>query len=253
MERQPVIQLEDIKKAYPMGSSHVNALKGISLTIARGEMAAIMGPSGSGKSTLLNIIGCLDRPSNGQYILEGTDVSGMSKEELAGTRNRKLGFIFQGFNLLSRTSALANVMLPLLYAEEGGLPSKKIMERRAREALSWVGLGNYGHHLPNQLSGGQQQRVAIARALVNNPSLILADEPTGALDTRTSVEVIDVIQKLNLEKNITVIMVTHEPHIARYCQRIVRVRDGRIQDDERVDRPGVAAEDLREMPVEVEE
>lgn len=249
---QTVIQLENIKKTYRMGVNSVNVLKGITLCVDMGEMVAIMGPSGSGKSTLLNIIGCLDTPSDGIYMLDSIDVSGMSRDQLAAVRNKKIGFIFQGFNLLGRTSALANVQLPLLYsAEKRQLPPKEI-ERRALEALTWVGLANYGHHLPNQLSGGQQQRVAIARALVNNPSIILADEPTGALDTRTSLEVIDIIQKLKLERNITVIMVTHEQQIAGYCQRIIRVRDGRIRDDENVQQPGMAAVDLENMPREVE-
>lgn len=253
MNNYPVIQLENVKKTYIMGVNSVNALRGVNVSVERGEMLAIMGPSGSGKSTLLNIIGCLDHPSEGSYVLDGIDVSGMSKDQLAAVRNLKIGFVFQGFNLLSRTSALANVQLPLLYAAENGTLDKKEMDRRAREALSWVGLESHGHHLPNQLSGGQQQRVAIARALVNNPSIILADEPTGALDTRTSVEVIDVIQKLNIERNMTVVMVTHEPHIAQYCQRIVRVRDGRIYEDSSVESPAVAAEDLKGMPLEVEE
>lgn len=251
MEPLQVIQMENIRKTYFMLAGQVNVLKGVTISVAQGEMVAIMGPSGSGKSTLLNIIGCLDRTGEGRYMLDGIDVSGMTRDQLAVVRNRKIGFIFQGFNLLSRTSALINVQLPLLYAA-GGPKAKKELEQRALEALSWVGLDKYSHHLPNQLSGGQQQRVAIARALVNNPSLILADEPTGALDTRTSLEVIDVIQKLNLERKITVVMVTHEPQIARYCQRIIRVRDGRIQEDEKVDRPGVAAQDLKEMP-EVED
>lgn len=245
---QTVIQLNNIRKTYRMENNSVNVLKGLTLYINSGEMVAIMGPSGSGKSTLLNIIGCLDTPSGGIYSLDDIDVSGMSRDQLAAVRNKKIGFIFQGFNLLGRTSAMANVQLPLLYsAEKRDLPPKEI-EHLAMEALTWVGLANFGHHLPNQLSGGQQQRVAIARALVNNPSIILADEPTGALDTRTSLEVIDIIQKLNFEKNITVIMVTHEQQIAEYCQRIIRVRDGRIQNDEKVQQPGTAAIDLENMP-----
>ncbi|MCL6610591.1 MAG: ABC transporter ATP-binding protein [Peptococcaceae bacterium] len=251
MESLPVIDLKEIRKVYPMGAGHVNALKGVTVSVSAGEMVAVMGPSGSGKSTLLNIIGCLDRPTGGRYILDGIDVSEMSKEELARVRNKKIGFVFQGFNLLSRVTAAANVQLPLLYAD--GKPDKKEMERRTVEALSWVGLREYGHHLPNQLSGGQQQRVAIARALVNSPSIILADEPTGALDTRTGMEVIDVIQRLNFQKKITVIIVTHEPNVALYCRRIIRVKDGRIQEDRKVDHPRVAAEDLKEMPAEVEE
>lgn len=252
MENQPVIQMENISKTYHMLAGQVNALKGVNISVAPGEMVAIMGSSGSGKSTLLNITGCLDKNSGGRYLLDGIDVSGMSGDQLAAVRNLKIGFIFQGFNLLSRTSALVNVQLPLHYASDGP-KAKKEMDQRALEALSWVGLHQYSHHLPNQLSGGQQQRVAIARALVNNPSLILADEPTGALDTRTSLEVVDVIQKLNLEKKITVLIVTHEPQIAQYCQRIIRVRDGRIQEDQKVDRPGIAAEDLKRMPREVED
>jgi len=248
MESQQVIQLESIKKTYLMGSSHVNALKEATISISRGEMVAIMGPSGSGKSTLLNIVGCLDWPTGGRYILDGINVSEMSKDELARVRNEKIGFIFQGFNLLSRASALDNVKLPLLYAGQRGAD----MDRQALESLSWVGLKDHSHHLPSQLSGGQQQRVAIARALINNPSIILADEPTGALDSRTSTEVVDIIQKLNIEKNITVVMVTHEPIIAQYCRRIIRFRDGRVQDDQRITNPRVAAEDLKNMPVEVE-
>lgn len=249
MESQPVIQLENIKKTYLMGSSHVNALKEATISISRGEMVAVMGPSGSGKSTLLNIVGCLDWPTGGRYILDGINVSEMSKDQLAMVRNEKIGFIFQGFNLLSRASALDNVKLPLLYAEQKGVED---MDRRALESLSWVGLKEQSHHLPSQLSGGQQQRVAIARALINNPSIILADEPTGALDTRTSTEVVDIIQKLNIEKNITVVMVTHESIIAQYCRRIIRFRDGRVQDDQEITNPRVAAEDLKSMPVEVE-
>jgi len=249
MESQPVIQLEGIRKTYLMGPTHVNALKEATISIARGEMVAIMGPSGSGKSTLLNIVGCLDGPTGGRYILDGINVSQMSKDDLARVRNEKIGFIFQGFNLLSRATALDNVKLPLLYADQQVVAD---MDRKAMESLSWVGLGGHSHHLPSQLSGGQQQRVAIARALINNPSIILADEPTGALDTRTSTEVVDIIQKL-IEKNITVVMVTHEPIIAQYCRRIIRFRDGRVQDDQEITRPRSAAEDLKSMPVEVEE
>ncbi|MFZ5647972.1 MAG: ABC transporter ATP-binding protein [Bacillota bacterium] len=249
MDLQPVIKLESIKKTYLMGFSHVNALKEVTISVARGEMVAVMGPSGSGKSTLLNIVGCLDRPTGGRYVLDGINVSDMSKDDLARVRNEKIGFIFQGFNLLSRVSALNNVKLPLLYSANGMAADT---DMRAMVALSWVGLKEHSHHLPSQLSGGQQQRVAIARALVNNPSIILADEPTGALDTRTSIEVIDIIQKLNAEKKITVVIVTHEPIISQYCRRIIRFRDGRVQDDQEVANPRVAAEDLKNMPVEVE-
>lgn len=252
MEPQLVIQMKNLRKTYVMDAGQVHALRGINISVSQGEMVAIMGHSGSGKSTLLNIIGCLDRTGEGNYLLEGIDVSGMTRDQLAAIRNHKIGFIFQGFNLLSRTSALVNVQLPLLYADDSP-KSKRELEQRALEALSWVGMEKHSHHLPNQLSGGQQQRVAIARALVNNPTLILADEPTGALDTRTSLEVVDVIQRLNQKRKITVVMVTHETQIAQYCQRIIMVRDGRIYEDKVVDYPRVAAKDLEEMPQEVED
>ncbi|MFZ5597931.1 MAG: ABC transporter ATP-binding protein [Bacillota bacterium] len=252
LEPQPVIMLENIKKTYRMGLHRLNALKGVSLRIDRGETVAVMGSSGSGKSTLLNIIGCLDRPTEGSYFLEGTDVSKMSRDDLALIRNEKIGFIFQGFNLLSRTSALENVILPLWYTGQQNGAGKREMERRGLEALSWVGLADHSRHHPNQLSGGQQQRVAIARALINNPSLLLADEPTGALDTRTGIEVVGIIQRLNRDKNITVVIVTHDPGIAEYCGRIVRLRDGRILGDEKVPQPKVASEELKRMPAEVE-
>jgi putative ABC transport system ATP-binding protein len=203
-----------------------------------------MGPSGSGKSTLMNIIGCLDRPTRGQYFLEGVDVSTMGRAALADTRNKHVGFVFQSFNLVARTSALENVELPLLYA---GVPTAE-RQRRAKAALAEVGLSDREKNFPNQLSGGQQQRVALARALVNNPSIILADEPTGALDTRTSVEVMDIFQQLNRERNLTVIVVTHEPDVARYAGRIVHVRDGRISSDEPVANRSIAAEVLKTIP-----
>lgn len=240
------IKLEGIKKVYQLGGTLIHAARGIDLTVPEGEMLAIMGASGSGKSTLLNIIGCLDKPTEGAYYLEGQDVSQLSKTELASIRNKKLGFVFQGFNLLGRSTVKANVQLPMIYA---GVEKSK-MEDRAREALGWVGLSAYLNHLPSQMSGGQQQRVAIARALVNNPSMILADEPTGALDSRTSVEIMSVIQQLNWEKGITVIMVTHEEDIALHCGRIIRVKDGRIISDAKVTNSRNAAEELAAFPVD---
>jgi len=242
------IVLENIKKVYNMGESQLFALKGISLTIQEGEMVAIMGSSGSGKSTLLNILGCLDRPTGGTYYLDGESVSQLDKDQLAVIRNKRIGFVFQGFNLLGRVSVLANVQLPLVYAGAG----KKEMMDRAKEALDWVGLSKYIHHYPSQMSGGQQQRVAIARALVNNPSLILADEPTGALDSKTSVEIISVIQRLNIEKSITVVIVTHEKDISLYCRRLVNLKDGRIIGDAPVLNHRDAAGDLAAFPEESE-
>jgi putative ABC transport system ATP-binding protein len=240
----PLITLDHVHKVYKTGDVEIHALRGISLQIDRGEFIAIMGASGSGKSTMMNILGCLDRPTRGQYILDGQDVSKLSRDELADIRNRKIGFVFQGFNLLPRTSALENVELPMLYL---GLKTHERMER-AKEALEIVGLADRMHNLPNQLSGGQQQRVAIARSLVNQPSIILADEPTGNLDSRTSVEVMDVFQQLNRDRGITVALVTHEPDIAEYARRTIIFRDGRIKDDSMVADPKSAAEDLRNMP-----
>ncbi|MFQ3574588.1 MAG: ABC transporter ATP-binding protein, partial [Thermodesulfovibrionales bacterium] len=207
-----LIEIHNLRKTYDLGDIKVNALCGISTTIQKGEFIAIMGPSGSGKSTFMNILGCLDTPTEGKYILDGVDVEGLSRDELAGLRNKKIGFIFQGFNLLSRTSAIENVELPLIYA---GLPSSQRREL-AMSALNRVGLENRYNHLPNQLSGGQQQRVAIARALVNNAEIILADEPTGNLDTKTSNEIMNLLLELNQQSNITIILVTHEPDIAEY-------------------------------------
>jgi putative ABC transport system ATP-binding protein len=248
-----VIRLEGIHKTYTMGDVEVHALRGVTLGIREGEFVAIMGASGSGKSTTMNIIGCLDSPTRGAYALDGEDVSGLSKDERADIRLRKLGFVFQGFNLLSRTSALENVELPMLYA--GVEPAER--HRRALKALHAVGLAGREQNHPNQLSGGQQQRVAIARALVNDPKLILADEPTGALDSRTSVEVMDIFQRLNRERGITLVLVTHEPDIAAYADRVVVFRDGRIQKDYRVTATRDAAEELRNLPAveddEVEE
>ena len=244
-----VIHLDRIHKIYSMGDIEVHALRGVSLDIHRGEFVAIMGPSGSGKSTMMNIIGCLDHPTKGTYFLDGVDVSTVNKPGLADIRNKSVGFVFQSFNLVSRTSALENVELPLIYAGVGA--SERT--RRARQALAEVGLADRERNMPNQLSGGQQQRVALARALVNNPALILADEPTGALDTRTSVEVMEIFQRLNRERNLTVIVVTHEPDIAQYADRVIQFRDGRIRTDVTVQNRKDAAEVLRLLPPETEE
>ena len=239
-----VIQIVDVHKYYEMGEQKVHALRGVSAAIQRGEFVAIMGASGSGKSTFMNILGCLDKPSSGQYLLEGTDVSVLTKRDLAKIRNKKIGFVFQGFNLLSRTTALENTELPTLYAQ---LPKDERVQR-AREALAMVGLAEREDHFPSQLSGGQQQRVAIARALVNHPAILLADEPTGNLDSRTSIEIMDIFQKLNEERNITIVLVTHEHDIAQFAKRNIIFRDGKIQKDEHVaDRPR-ATEILRTMP-----
>lgn len=243
-DARPVIQLDHIHKTYTMGDVDVLALRGVTLTIKEGEFVAIMGASGSGKSTMMNIIGCLDRPTRGTYILDGQDVSELSKDERADIRCQKIGFIFQGFNLLSRTSALENVELPMLYA---GVPTAQ-RDERAMEALAAVGLAGREQNHPNQLSGGQQQRVAVARSLVNNPALILADEPTGNLDSRTSIEVMEIFQRLNRERGITLVLVTHEPDIAQYAQRVVVFKDGRIKKDYQIDEPRDAAEALRKLP-----
>ncbi|HEY2012850.1 MAG TPA: ABC transporter ATP-binding protein [Bryobacteraceae bacterium] len=245
----PVIQLEGIEKVYETGVIQVHALRNVNLTVERGEFVAIMGTSGSGKSTLMNILGCLDRPTAGRYLLEGIDVSHLDKDQRADIRNQKLGFVFQGFNLLRRTTALENVELPLIYA---GVPAAERV-RRSRAALNIVGLAYREDNHPSQLSGGQQQRVAIARALVNDPSMLLADEPTGNLDTRTSLDVIGVFQKLNREAGITIVVVTHEPDIAAFADRIVMVKDGRIVSDRPVARPRDAMEELAALPPEVEE
>jgi putative ABC transport system ATP-binding protein len=246
---RPVIQLEGIHKTYTMGDVEVHALRGVSLTISEGEFVAIMGTSGSGKSTTMNIIGCLDHPTRGTYMLDGQDVSALSKDERADIRNRKLGFVFQGFNLLSRTSALENVELPMLYS---GVDAAE-RHRRAIEALRSVGLAGREQNHPNQLSGGQQQRVAIARALVNDPAIILADEPTGNLDSRTSIEVMEIFQRLNRERRITLVLVTHEPDIAEYADRIVVFKDGRIRKDYKVASRRDAAEELKNLPLVDEE
>jgi putative ABC transport system ATP-binding protein len=240
----PVIQVENIHKTYDLGEVQVHALRGVTLTVEPGELVAIMGASGSGKSTFMNLIGCLDRPTRGRYLLDGQDVSLLSKVELAHIRNRKIGFVFQGFNLLARTSAVENVELPLIYCS---VPHAERTER-ALEALRSVGLEGREEHHPAQLSGGQQQRVAIARALVNRPSLLVADEPTGNLDSRTSVEIMEIFQRLNAEQNITVLLVTHEMDIARYAKRIVLFRDGKIRGDTPVKDRLDASRMLQGMP-----
>src|SRR2546421_9657601 len=242
-DRHVIIQVDDVHKYYDLGETRVHALRGASVQIERGEFVAIMGSSGSGKSTFMNILGCLDKPSAGRYLLEGIAVSELSKKELAAIRNRKIGFVFQGFNLLSRTTALENVELPTLYAHI----SKEEGHKRAHEALELVGLGDRTEHFPSQLSGGQQQRVAIARALVNRPSILLADEPTGNLDSRTSVEIMEVFQKLN-DDGLTIVLVTHESDIAQFAKRRIQFRDGKIQRDEAVPKRPVAAEVLKTMP-----
>jgi putative ABC transport system ATP-binding protein len=242
----PVISTSDLTKVYDIGEVKVHALRGVSLDIEPGEFVAATGPSGSGKSTLMHILGCLDHPTTGQYFLDGRDVAKLSRNELADVRNHKIGFVFQGFNLLARTSAIDNVELPLLYTEK----SIKAAERhkRAIEALKSVGLSERSHHHPNQLSGGQQQRVAIARALINRPSLLLADEPTGNLDSRTSVEVMGIFQRLNAEQKITVLLITHESDIAEYATRVVSFRDGRIVHDQPVAHRRNAEVELASMP-----
>ena len=238
--RKPVIEARGLEKVYQMGQTRVHALRGVDLTVEPGEMIAIMGTSGSGKSTLMNILGCLDRPSGGSYTLDGIKVETLDKNELADVRNRKLGFVFQGFNLLARTSAIENVELPLLYDRTGRKLATRVM---AREALERVGLGERLDHEPAELSGGQQQRVAIARALVTGPSLLLADEPTGNLDSVTSLEVMGLFQELNAE-GVTILVVTHEPEIALYTKRLVELRDGRVIRDEPVTDRRNAADDL---------
>ena len=243
-DRDVVILVDEIHKYYELGETRVHALRGVTATIARGEFVTIMGSSGSGKSTFMNILGCLDKPSAGRYLLGGIEASSLSKKELAKIRNQKIGFVFQGFNLLARTTALENVELPTLYARI----SKEEGEKRSREALTLVGLGDRMDHFPSQLSGGQQQRVAIARALVNRPSILLADEPTGNLDSRTSVEIMGIFQKLN-DEGLTIVLVTHEPDIAQFAQRSIQFRDGKIRRDEPVQNRPRASEVLRNLPV----
>ena len=224
---EPLIQTQELVKIYHFGEVEVHALRGVSLSIERGEFVAIMGPSGSGKSTFMNILGFLDQPTRGQYLLEGINGENLSRDELAEIRNRKIGFVFQGFNLLARTSAVENVELPMIYARTSAHQRKE----NVRRALAEVGLEGRGHHHPSQLSGGEQQRVAIARALVNQPSIILADEPTGNLDSKTSAEIMAIFQGLNRDLGITIIMITHEPDIALFAKRNIHFRDGAVVDD----------------------
>ena len=245
----PLIRIENLTKIYQLGDITVHALRGVSATIDRGSFVAIMGPSGSGKSTFMNIVGCLDKPTSGSYYLDGVSVGNLDRDELAEIRNNKIGFVFQQFNLLARTSALENVELPLLYSDHG----TGDQHQRAMEALGVVGLAERADHRPNQLSGGQQQRVAIARALINDPRIILADEPTGALDSRTSIEIMAIFQRLNREKGISIVIVTHEPDIAQYAGRIIHFKDGRIVSDEPVEAPRQADRQLAETPAADEE
>jgi putative ABC transport system ATP-binding protein len=231
MTHPALIATHDLAKTYAMEGAPVHALRGVTLAIQRGEFVAVVGPSGSGKSTFMHILGCLDRPTRGTYHLDGRDVSRLSDDDLSGIRNRQIGFVFQGFNLLARTSALENVELPLLYAHQDRIGPA---ERRARglRALAAVGLGDRAGHHPNQLSGGQQQRVAIARALLNDPAILLADEPTGNLDSRTSIEIMEIFQRLNAERGITIVLITHEPQVAEYGSRIIRFTDGCVVTDQ---------------------
>ncbi len=245
----PVIAATDLTRTYLLGKLEVRALRGVSFEIEAGGLLAIMGPSGSGKSTLMNLLGCLDTPDSGSYLLEGQDVGQLSDDQLARIRSRRIGFVFQTFNLLARTTALANCELPMLY---GGIPHGERRER-AEHALEIVGLADRMHHHPNELSGGQQQRVAIARALVNDPAIIFADEPTGNLDSKSGIEVMEILQGLNQEKGITVMLVTHDPFIARHTNRVIRLQDGRIVADELVHQPLVAGETERPSEMDLEQ
>ena len=242
------ISVQKLTKVYDLGEVKVRALRGVSTDIHEGEFVAVIGPSGSGKSTFMHILGCLDKPTTGRYMLDGHDVSTLSKNALAAVRNKKIGFVFQGFNLLARTTAIDNVELPLLYNGNGMRGKER--HRRATEALESVGLTDRARHLPNQLSGGQQQRVAIARALINEPSILLADEPTGNLDSRTSVEVMGIFQRLNTERGITVLLITHEQEIAEYGTRIIAFRDGRIVSDKKNTTRRMASNQLAALPLE---
>jgi len=246
----PVISVSELTKVYQMGDVEVRALDGVSLSIEAGQFVSVIGPSGSGKSTFMHILGCLDHPTSGQYILDGHDVSRFSRNQLAEARNQRIGFVFQGFNLLARTSALDNVELPLLYRR--GIRSSDRRER-AREMLKTVGLGDRMSHYPNQLSGGQQQRVAIARSLINQPSIVLADEPTGNLDTRTSIEIMDIFQRLNREKGITIILITHEHDIAEYGHRLIRFRDGTVVSDQINKTQRSAGDEIGTLPTEIDQ
>jgi len=251
MADAPLIRVEDLRKSYVVGDVTVHALRGVNLALARGTFLAVVGASGSGKSTFMNILGLLDQPTSGHYWLAGEDVSGFDRDRRAILRNRTIGFVFQSFNLLPRTSALENVELPLLYnGKHWPLPER---HRRSRALLEMVGLGGRLDHTPSQLSGGQQQRVAIARALVNEPELILADEPTGNLDSRTSVEIMEILQRLNRETGVTVVLITHEPDIAQYAERMVAFRDGKVVKDVRVENRRDAAAEFQSLPpLEVE-
>jgi putative ABC transport system ATP-binding protein len=245
--RPPLISTRDLTKTYRMGDVDIPALRGVSLDVTQGEFVALTGPSGSGKSTFMHVLGCLDQPTSGRYVLSGRDVADQSSHQLARLRNREIGFVFQGFNLLPRTSAIENVELPLLYTSGVSAADR---EARARAALEAVGLGGLLRNFPNQMSGGQQQRVAIARALVNNPTLLLADEPTGNLDSRTSIEVMEIFQRLNFERGLTIVLVTHEHDIAEYAMRIVSFLDGRIRTDRQVASRRMASVDLEALRAE---
>ena len=251
MAEHPLVRMVDLKKSYVVGDVTVHALRGVNLEIEAGTFLAVVGASGSGKSTFMNITGLLDRPTSGAYLLEGADVSGFDRDRRAQLRNRKIGFVFQNFNLLPRTSALENVELPMLYSADAPPPGQR--HAKAKSLLAMVGLGERTHHTPSQLSGGQQQRVAIARALVNDPEILLADEPTGNLDTRTSVEVMEVLQRLNRENGITIILITHEHDIAEYGHREVTFRDGRVVSDRLIETRRDAAVEKAALALQPEE
>jgi putative ABC transport system ATP-binding protein len=246
MPDRALIEVHDITKTYRMGAVQIHALRGVSLRVEEGELLSIMGPSGSGKSTIMNVLGCLDQPTSGTYYLDGVDVSELDDDDLADIRNRTIGFVFQTFNLLPRTSALENVELPLIYQRRGllGALGGRERRRRAAEALELVGLGDRIRHHPNELSGGERQRVAIARALAMEPSIILADEPTGNLDSRSGAEIVGILQRLNREMGITIVFVTHDREVALHTQRLVRLHDGQVVGDERIPRPHDAATEL---------